>query len=120
LGSAFEWTSFNSVERNTASVLLVPGKRNSGERWVWLLIQKLWDVAWNQWEHRNEEVYKTENLVTQVEAEQLNGWIREAIRIGQGLVLAGDRYLFRNMTVDSAFQWTLVRKKYWKQFLETA
>jgi hypothetical protein len=110
LGSAFEWTSFNSVERNTASVLLVPGKRNSGERWVRLLIKKLWDVAWYQWDHRNEVVHKTDNLVTQAEAEQLNGWIREEIRIGQGLVLTGDQYLFHNMTVDLACQWTLARK----------
>jgi hypothetical protein len=95
-------------------------KRNSGERWVRLLIQNLWDVACNQWEHRNEVVHKTDNLVTQAEAEQLNGWIRQAIRIGQGLVLAGDQYLFHNMTVDSAFQWTLARNKYWKQFVETA
>jgi hypothetical protein len=95
-------------------------KSNSGERWVRLLIQKLWDVSWNQLEHRNEVVHKTNNVVTQVEAEQLNGWIHQAIRIGQRLVLAGDQYLFHNMTVDSAFQWTLARKKYWKQFVETA
>jgi hypothetical protein len=120
LGSAFEWTSFNSVEINTASVLLVPGKRNSGERWVRLLIQKIWDVAWNQWEHIDEVVHKKENLFTQEEAEKLNVWIRKAIRIGQRLVLAGEKYLFHNMMVDSAFQWTLARKKYWKQFVETA
>jgi hypothetical protein len=40
-----------------------------------------------------------------MEAEQLHGWIRHAIRIGQGLVLAGYQYLFHNMTVYSAFQW---------------
>jgi hypothetical protein len=96
------------------------GKRNSGERWVRLLIKKLRDVAWDQLEHRNEVVHKKENVVTQEEAEQLNGWIREAIRIGQGLVLAGDEYLFRNITVDLTFQWTLARKKHWKRFVETA
>jgi hypothetical protein len=84
------------------------------------LIQKLWDVAWNKWEHINEMVHKTDHLVTQAKSEQLNGWIREAIRIGQGLVLAGDQYLFHNMTVDSEFQWTLARKKYLNQFVETA
>jgi hypothetical protein len=46
------------------------GKRNSDERWaVRLFIQNLWDVEWDQWEHRNEVVYKKENyLVTQEEA----------------------------------------------------
>jgi hypothetical protein len=59
------------------------GNRNSGERWVWLLIQKIWGVAWGQWEHRNKVVHKKETLVTHVEAYKLNGWIREEIRIGQ-------------------------------------
>jgi hypothetical protein len=51
------------------------GKRDSGERWVRLLIQKLWDVAWYQWEHRNEVVHKKDSVVTQEEGEQLNEWM---------------------------------------------
>jgi hypothetical protein len=47
---------------------LFPGKSNSGERWVRLMIQKRWDVAWDQRKHRNEVVHKKENLVTQEEA----------------------------------------------------
>jgi hypothetical protein len=42
-----------------------------------------------------------------MEAEQLNGWTRLASSIGKGLVLAGHQYLFHNMLVDSALQWTL-------------
>jgi hypothetical protein len=86
--------------------------------WVRLLIQKLWEVAWDPWEHCNEVVHKKDNVVTQEEAEQLKGWVRKAIRIGQGLVLTGDQYLFHNITVDSAFKWTLAKKKHWKQFVE--
>jgi hypothetical protein len=52
---------------------LFVGKRKSGERWVLLLIKTLWDVAWDQWDHRNDEVHNKENLVTQAEAEQMNG-----------------------------------------------
>jgi hypothetical protein len=65
-------------------------------------------------------VHNKENLVTQEEAEQLNWWIRETIRIGQGLVLAGNLYLFLNIMVDLALQWTLAKKKEWKRFVETA
>jgi hypothetical protein len=36
----------------------------SGRRWVIALIQKLWDVAWDLWEHRNEVLHEKENLVT--------------------------------------------------------
>jgi hypothetical protein len=38
------------------------GKRNTGERWVRLLIEKMWDVAWDQWDHRKEVVHKQDNL----------------------------------------------------------
>jgi hypothetical protein len=96
------------------------GKRTTGERWVWLLIQKIWDVAWDQWDHRNEVVHKQNNLVSQAESEQLNGWIREAIRIDSGLVMVGDNYLFHNISVDAAFIWTLARKKRWKWYVEQA
>jgi len=36
----------------------------SGRRWVIALIQKLWDVAWDLWEHQNEVLHEKENLVT--------------------------------------------------------
>jgi cell division protein FtsI/penicillin-binding protein 2 len=52
---------------------------------------KLWDVSWDQWEHRTEVVHQKETLVTQVEAEQLKGWIREVIWTGRALVLLGDQ-----------------------------
>lgn len=35
-----------------------------GKRWVSALIQKLWDTAWDLWEHRNGVLHKKENLVT--------------------------------------------------------
>jgi hypothetical protein len=44
------------------------GKQNSGLRWTSALIQKIWQVAWDQWEHRNAILHNSENLVTQAEA----------------------------------------------------
>jgi hypothetical protein len=41
--------------------------RKSARRWTTALIQKLWNVAWGLWEHRNGIVYDAEN------AEILNG-----------------------------------------------
>jgi hypothetical protein len=29
------------------------GRRRTGRRWISMLIRKLWDVAWDLWEHRN-------------------------------------------------------------------
>ena len=35
------------------------GSRKSERRWAVALIKKLWEVAWDQWEHRNAAIYET-------------------------------------------------------------
>jgi hypothetical protein len=57
-------------------------KWNTRLRWVRLLIQKLWEVAWGQWENRNEVVHRQDNLITRKGLETINLWIREAFRLG--------------------------------------
>jgi hypothetical protein len=44
------------------------GKQNSGLRWKRVVIQNIWQVAWDQWEDRNAIFHNSENLVTQAEA----------------------------------------------------
>jgi hypothetical protein len=44
------------------------GKQNSILRWTSALIQNIWKVAWDQWEHRNVILDNYENLVTQTES----------------------------------------------------
>ena len=29
------------------------GSKKNGKRWTTMLIQKVWEIAWDQWEHRN-------------------------------------------------------------------
>ena len=36
------------------------GKRQSGRRWLSLLIQQVWNTAWDQWEHRNAILHAAE------------------------------------------------------------
>jgi hypothetical protein len=30
------------------------GRRNTGKRWATSLVVKLWDIAWDLWDHRNQ------------------------------------------------------------------
>jgi hypothetical protein len=30
------------------------GRRNSGKRWATSLVVKLWEIAWDLWDHRNQ------------------------------------------------------------------
>jgi hypothetical protein len=46
--------------------------QNTGLHWVQLLIQKSWEVGWDQWGRRNEVIHRQENLVTIEELETIN------------------------------------------------
>jgi hypothetical protein len=39
------------------------GSRKSGLRWLTALIQKLWDTAWDMWDHRNRVLHEMEHMV---------------------------------------------------------
>ena len=46
--------------------------KRTGRRWTIEVIKKLWDIAWDLWEHRNGVLHETENLVTRSMAAQLD------------------------------------------------
>ena len=52
------------------------GSRRTGRRWVIALIKKLWQIAWDLWQHRNNVLHEQENDVLQKESEPLNRRIR--------------------------------------------
>ena len=55
------------------------GSMKTGERWLRALIQKMWDTAWDQWDHQNGYVHKKE-LTAQ--DKELNAEIMEELRVG--------------------------------------
>jgi hypothetical protein len=63
------------------------GKQKSGLRWTSALIQKIWQVAWDQWEHRNAILHNPENLVTQAAAVMFASRVQIELETGiQGLL----------------------------------
>jgi hypothetical protein len=70
------------------------GKQNSGLRWTSALIQKIWKVAWDQWEHVNAILNNSENLVTQAETAMIASRVQMELETGIQGLLQGDRYLF--------------------------
>jgi hypothetical protein len=50
----------------------------SGRRWTIELIKKLWDVAWDLWEHRNSILHKEQNVVTTQVSRSLNRQVSSA------------------------------------------
>ena len=68
------------------------GRRNTGERWLTAIIQKLWDVAWDLWDHRNNVLHKKDDGVLR---QQLQTDIREQVNLGSSTVTAQARPLLR-------------------------
>ena len=50
---SFEWAK---VQENYYKWI---GRKKTGKRWAVALIQKLWDVSWDQWECRNGALHNT-------------------------------------------------------------
>jgi hypothetical protein len=51
-------------------------KQNSGLCWTSAIIQKIWQVAWDQWKHRNVILHNSDNLVTQAESVMITSWVQ--------------------------------------------
>jgi hypothetical protein len=63
--------------------------RRSGKRWAGALIKKLWDTAWDMWDHRNRVVHDQESGVRAIE---LRWAIRLQFQLGaQGVTLQARR-----------------------------
>jgi hypothetical protein len=69
------------------------GSRRSGERWLSAVIQKLWDVAWDQWNHRNGILHDKDNsVIRSLQEEQ----IRKQFAQGWTTVTRDAKTLFRD------------------------
>jgi hypothetical protein len=89
------------------------GKQNSGLRWTSTPIQNIWQVACDQWEHRNEILHKSENLVTQAEAKIIAPRVQMELETGIQGLLQGDNYLSDDRRVAKFLKWTIASQASW-------
>ena len=75
-----------------ASYFEMIGSRRSGKRWAVASIKKLWDTAWDMWDHRNRVVHDNESGVRAIE---LRRAIREQFQLGSQGVTVQARRLFQ-------------------------
>ena len=57
-------------------------RRNTGKAWVKALIQKVWQVSWSMWDHRNDVRLNTISPSDRRVIEDFNHQIREEFLIG--------------------------------------
>jgi hypothetical protein len=93
--------------------------RKSGCRWTTALIQKLWDITWDLWEHRNGLVHAKENAETLHNMAETDGEIRAQYLRGPHGLAQCDHYLFSRPVADILSASILYRQK-WLIRVETA
>jgi hypothetical protein len=89
------------------------GKQKPGLRWTSALIQKIWQVAWDQWEHSNAIIHSSENLVTQEESVMIASRAQMELETRIQVLLQGDRYLFDDHQVTKSAKWTVDSQVSW-------
>jgi hypothetical protein len=76
-------------------------KRKTGKRWLSAIIQKLWNVAWDMWDHQNSILHDSD--INEAE-QQLNREVEEEFTRGSHTVTREARQMFRRgMNVILAF-----------------
>jgi hypothetical protein len=87
------WLSIEWALTQQAYYSLIRSRR-TGKRWVVSLIQKLWDIAWDLWEHRNGILHEKTNLVSDAELHTIDRNIRNSFLHLRSISLpAHDRHL---------------------------
>jgi hypothetical protein len=68
--------------------------RRSGKRWTSALISKMWDVAWDLWEHRNAVYHHTSNKALASDSAILDTQVRVLIqKLDQIELMPKDQHL---------------------------
>jgi hypothetical protein len=70
--------------------------RQSWNRWLIAIIKKLWQVAWDLWDHRNKVLHEKENTVMQSHQHQLDRLVTATYQhLSTYVIDCSDQYLTR-------------------------
>jgi hypothetical protein len=70
--------------------------RRTGKRWLISIIKKLWQVAWDLWDHRNKVLHESENSVMQSHQRRLDHLVTDTYqRLSTYVIARSDQYLTR-------------------------
>jgi len=85
-------------------------QRRTGKRWLTAVIQKLWDIAWDLWDHRNQILYDKEQGVALAE---LHAAIRHQKSLGSRALTIDTRALFRQVLQANFYNKPTPYKEAW-------
>jgi hypothetical protein len=86
-------------------------KKRTGLRWVQALINKLWDVSWDMWAHRNGIKHNTVTHAEQRNLDMTQALLNEQAKKGTRGLLIRDHYMITN--IEAAAALPLHNKNIW-------
>jgi hypothetical protein len=94
--------------------------RRTGRRWVIALIKKMWQIAWDLWEHRNGILHEQQNAVSADAILELDRKLSIAYYDYRSILLGGiDRHLF-SLSLSQLLQKDVIYRKTWLHQVELA
>ena len=106
-----EWRKFQQTQYDET------GSRKTGKRWVVALIRKLWNTAWDMWQHRNEVQNHT---VLGALADTVQRQVKEQFRIGPTGLTRQARLMFRGGIQSVLLYRSLPAQQAWLRRVTTA
>ena len=91
----------------------------TSKRWTSALIQKVFEVAWDQWEHRNGILHDVDNKFDKATELRVNREIQNQFRIGKASLPRADHGLF-HAGAQRILARSLKSKQNWLHFVSTA
>ena len=89
------------------------GRRNTGKKWIKLLIQQLFNVSWDMWEHRNAIKHNTPTAAKLREIQALDVDIRQEFSTGSTNLLPRDVQWFKHPSETIITSYSIQEKKQW-------
>jgi ribonuclease HI len=95
------------------------GRRNTGKKWARELIKKLWGVAWDMWEHRNDILHNSDTPAKLRRIAQANLRIEEEFDTGiEGLLPRDKHWILQPMV--QVLRYDLIVKAQWLESVALA
>ena len=87
------------------------GSRRTGRRWVEALIEKLWEISWTMWDHRNKVLYDND-MHEELGDNELGNMVRVEYDKGGRDLAPRMKYLL-SIDLTEVLEYSVSRKKRW-------
>jgi hypothetical protein len=95
------------------------GRRNTGKKWATALIQKVWEVSWDMWDHRNEVRLNTLTPAKKRRILALNALVRDEYTRGtEGMRVKDRHWLAKPQALILQYEYN--RKEQWAESIQLA